>query len=259
MKMIYKVMISVLIGLCFIGVGISMNGFEQLTQIDGFVIKNKSEKIDDIEFNGHNLVRKIEMDVHQGNIYFYESNDLDHIKIEAKNIYDGFKIEQDGDQLEIYQPYNWLRSHEDTLINIYVPSNQSLKDIEVNASAGALNIYDMKAQNIKVDNGAGYLEMYGIECYEFDLNGGLSQTQIHQINAMHKIELDLGLGDVDITMKKHHNDYNYDVSVILGNVDIGSHHFAGIANQGMRKDSLVPLTMVDVDCAFGLVNIDMEE
>lgn len=262
-KTIYKVFIELGIGICLIFVGVSMNGMNEISeskmiQFNGIGIEKESHRIHDTHFVAREMVSKIEINTHKANVYFVEKENIYNIEIEAKDIYNGFKISQDGSKLEIDQPHYWRwNSYNDANIYINLPIGYNLRDIEINVGAGYSKISGVKAHRVDINTGAGELVMKDLVCHDLDIDAGVGNTEIYDLNVQNNMDIDLGLGNIDIQLLGRQEDFNYKVNVGLGSVDIGHHHFSGITDQKMNN--AFARQLIDVDCGLGSVNIEMEE
>lgn len=261
MKTIYKILLSFGVGVCLIFAGISMGGLTQLPEIgffQTFNIKWCYKSIDDIKFSSQSLSDKITINVHKGNVQFYEVDSLQNIEIYAEDIYNGFEIYQKGNKIVVDQPhYFWFSGYDDANIKIYVPTGYSFKKAEVNMNAGVLKVTGIKADKLDVNSAAGKLDMYSAVCNDFDLDAGMGKTSIKYLTCQDNIDIDLGMGDVDVMLKGYQEEYNYSVDVGLGNVKIGDDRFSGIADHKMNHGTTHK--KIDVDCGMGSVTIEMED
>lgn len=240
-----------------------MNGMNEISeskmiQFNGVGIEKELHRIHDTHFIARDMVSKIEINTHKANVYFIEKENIYNIEIEAKDIYNGFKINQEGNKIEIDQPHYWRwNSYNDANICINIPVGYNLKNIEINMSAGYSKISGMKAHQIEVNTGAGELIMKDLSCYDMNIDAGVGHTEIYQLDVQNNLDIDLGLGNIDIELLGRQDDFNYKVDVGLGSVDIGTHHFSGITDQKMNN--VFARKFIDVDCGLGSVNIGMEE
>lgn len=260
MKTFYKVLISFMIGICLIVVGISIGGMSQISSIaffQNFHMEWGYERMNDIYFESQNQVDELKIDVHQGNVQIHQSHDIHSLKVEAKNLYSGFDVYQDNEKVVVDQPhYWWFYQPGHAQIDIYVPENMSLDKIKINMSAGRAKIDNIKADKIEVDSAAGDLSINHIECDKFDLDTSMGNTSIKYLTA-NKINADCGMGNVKMLLNGRESDYNYNIDVGLGNINIGGEKFSGIAKkQSHRNDGMKKL---DVDCGLGNVDIEMED
>lgn len=261
MKTIYKVLISFGVGICLIFVGVSLGGLQELPQIGFFDTLNfkwHHKSIDDIEFHSERLADEIEINVHKGNVQFYEKDSIENIEIQAYDIYNGFEIYQKGDKLIIDQPhYLWFGEYADAQIKVYVPVAYEFDKAKVNMSAGYLKVSGLKAEKIEANSAAGRLDLNSMICDKFDIDGGFGQTNVKYLTCRDKLDVNLGMGDVNVMLTGLQDEYNYSVDVGFGHVKIGDDEFSFIGDQKMNRGTTSQL--IDVDCGFGSVKIEMED
>lgn len=261
MKTIYKVLISFIIGLCLIFAGISLGGMNQLYQFswfDDFHVKWNAHSIHDIHFESDLTKDRIKINTSIAQVNMIEQN-VDHIRIDASNLYNGFEIYEEGNQIVIHQPHYWWRNANSyqAQIHIIVPINFEFQKIELNSSAGSTICHDFKAHSIDIDNSMGELIMNRVICESMEIDGGMSQTTINQLSCNSHLDAEVGMGAIDIDLYGHKSDYNYNVDVGMGSVQIGNEKFSGIAEK--RTSSNHTNKSIDIDCGMGSIDIRMEE
>ena len=69
---------------------------------------------------------------------------------------------------------------------------------------------------------------------------------------MHDLEVDCGIGNVDLDILGKEADYNYEISCAAGNVDIGDSSYSGI---GHDKNITNPNAKGDMELNCGVGNI----
>lgn len=259
MKTIYKVLISFSIGICLIFVGISMGGLDDIYHVSWLRnIHWHPRLINDIDFQCDRTVRDLELDVHYADVKFYTRDDLDSIQVNVKNVYNGFEIYQDGDELVINQPYYWWFSdYEITQIDIYVPEHSMFEKTDIVMSLGRVAIQNLCTVDLDIESSTGQLECHDFECQNINLDAGLGQTLFYNLTAHKSVDIDLGMGDVYMLLNGYEKEYNYTVDVGMGQVRIGEQKFSGIIDSSSHKKR--GYREIDIDCGFGNVEIEMEE
>ena len=261
MKTFYKIMIPFCIGICLIFGGVSLGGLSQvhtLGFLDNFELKWGYDPIDDIHFESNGNIERLHIEVSKANVQIHESLGSQNIQIIAKNLHSGFDVYQKSEKIVIDQPHYWGVSQPDNAqIDIYIPRDMVLDKIDINMSAGKTKIENLKAKKVDIDTAAGDLSVNHIECHDFDLDASMGKTTIKYLDAQ-KIDVDSGMGDVKMLLKGHENDYNYNITVGLGKVSVGSESFSGIVKHG-AYDSDESIRKLDVDCGLGNIDIEMED
>ena len=91
MKTIYKVLICLGLGICFIIGGMSLNGINEMNEMTGlsfFHWQWHSKEIGDRHFESNESVNELKVELYKAQIEFHESHDLNHVVVDAKLIVD---------------------------------------------------------------------------------------------------------------------------------------------------------------------------
>lgn len=252
-----KVGIGIIIGLCLILGGIALGGLNEVT--DFHILNNirwNAVRKNDVNFES-GLVKKIDIELNHGTVAFHQKDGLQDIEIDATNVYSGFEIYEERNQIVIKQPYyKWWENIQAVQIDIYVPTHYSFEEIDINMSVGKAEFNNLSAYQINVDTAAGKLLMDGVICDELNIDASMGKTSLINCSVSHHVDIDLGMGDIDMLLDGHVDDYNYNVDVGMGNVTIGDYQFSGIADQTHYSAGT---KTIDVDCGMGNVTIEMED
>lgn len=265
MKTRYKVLISLMIGICLIIVGVSIGGFGQM-KLSRFDFLNDYDfiwspnKIDDVEYQATSKINKIELNTSIAEIEFYEKNDIDNIVVTASHVYSGFEVKQNNHELKISQPhYQFINDRDkEAKIKIAVPKGYQFQKIDINTSVGTTMIQNMNAKEVSIDNSVGKLIIDQVVCHSLELDTGMSQTTISQLTCQNQLDIDVGMGEVHILLNGHKQDYNYSVEVGMGSVQIDDEKFSGFVEKDFH-DTHLKDRYINVDCGMGSVNIEMED
>lgn len=253
-----KIAISFGVGICLIVAGVTLGGIIDVSHF--YVFKDfrwNASRVSDLYMEA-DLVDCLDVQVHNANVTIYEKENLDRIEIEASQIYSGFEVKQKGQQLKINQPhYRWFKDDSTAQVNIYVPTNYQFEEVNVELSAGEVHMYNVNAHHVNIDSAAGSFLIDQLTCDDLSLDASLGEMTLQNVSVCQQIDIDLGLGDVNMLLKGHESEYNYIVDVGLGNVVIGDNEFSGVADQKIQ--SARRQKMIDVDCGMGNVYIEMEE
>ncbi|WP_050636119.1 DUF4097 family beta strand repeat-containing protein [Candidatus Stoquefichus sp. SB1] len=261
MKTIYKVLISFLIGVCLIFAGLSIGGLSELGEV-GFLsrlnLRWSASEMSYKDFVASYDIDELSIQIHKGTVQFHQSQDIDRIKITARQVYSGFDIFQKGDKIVIEQPHYWLNRHyESAIIDIYIPEKKDLETVKIDMSAGDLSVHDLVANEVKIDTAAGRLQVNRLECNDLKLNTAMGQTKIKDATVQKKVNVDVGAGDVNLNLRGRQADFHKRVSVGLGHVRVGDSSYSGIADrESYDSDGKIEL---DIDCGLGNVNVEMED
>ncbi|MGN1183300.1 MAG: DUF4097 family beta strand repeat-containing protein [Faecalibacillus sp.] len=259
MKTRYKVLTSLLIGVCLIGIGISMGGLNQLSfySLKGIDIRMDASSIDDVEMY---CERVDEIDIKGSHVAInvYEDETINNIYIKATHLYDGFELKKEVNSIEIEQPQYWWKKYNNyqAQVNIYVPKDYVFDEIECDVGIGESSLNGIQAKTIKLDVGLGKMNLNSITCKKLEIDTGLGQTVGNQIHCQKQLKVSAGMGAVDLAVVDLTRGYDYKVDVGLGNVIIDQKEFSGITDQKSIGSSSF---LIDVDCGMGKVSINRED
>ena len=262
MKTIYKVLICLGLGICFIIGGMSLNGINEMNEMTGlsfFHWQWHSKEIGDRHFESNESVNELKVELYKSQIEFHESHDLNHVVVDAKQIYSGFEVYQDQNRLVIKQPHYWFDwgSRDKSIIDVYVPAHHQFDYAKVETNAGNVKVINLSADSIKLATAAGNLRVHGLNAQDLKTDTGMGQTYIDNLSIHEKLKVDVGMGNAKIVLNGKEEDYHYDVDVGLGNAKIGSQRFSGIADRESMHST--HQKEIKVDVGFGNVEIEMEE
>lgn len=265
MKTAYKILISFLIGVCLIVIGVAIGGVEQMnisqfSFLKDFQLVWSADRKDDIQLKAASSIEDIEMNTSMADIEFYEEDHLDYVIVNASHIYSGFEVKQDKKKLIINQPHYWTTndSQKRAKIKITVPKGMQFEEMNIKANAGMTIIKNVNAKDVCVENAAGKLTMNNIVCQNMEIDASMSQTDLSQVTCQNHLDIDLGMGDINILFNTHKQAYTYSVDVGMGSVQIGDEKFSGFVEKDSHHGSSHD-HHIDVDCGMGSVKIEMEE
>lgn len=168
--------------------------------------------------------------------------DGENWKVEGSNLPSGFKCRQNGSKLKIDSGASWRLfnfGNRHAKLEIYIPRTQEV-------------------EKIKIDTGVGDFEVGDefLKCRELEINSGVGDCTI-RADITRKLDLDGGVGDIQVILKGEKEDFNYDVDSGIGDLDIGDSHHSGFGNDqklhnGASKDIIL-------DTGVGSVTIDFEK
>ena len=260
MKTFYKVLISLLVGICFILAGISIGGLDQIdgnSFLSGLDFRWNARTIDDAFYQATQSINDLDIDVHNANIDFIET-DGDHIEVKATSIYDGFKVYQSGNTLIVKQPNYWnlFKRYASASIRIYVPKDMIFENIKVNGSAGTMKINNLKCEIADFNIGVASVKVDNMECEDMNFKLAAGNVKATNITCNNELSIDAGMGNINVDLVGSEKEYNYKINVGMGNVRVGSEHVAGFGSN--KSHSGLTDKMINVKCGMGNVKVTME-
>lgn len=148
----------------------------------------------------------LDLGVSQCSIILWEEEEF---LVTGSDLPDAFSCRKDGRELEIdcgEDEWRFWEDQAETVLNIYVPKNQLLEKVVIEAGVGEIAVLD------------GYLA-----CEELRLDSGVGECRI-RADIQKKIEIDGGIGSVELELKGKMTDFNYDLDNGIGEAVIGDLH-----------------------------------
>ena len=142
-------------------------------------------------------------------------------------------------------------------IKVIVPSGKDFDTVSLGVDMGTIDLEcDLKVQELSVEVGAGEFSGYGnITAAYCDLQVGAGTIDIDQLDIQ-KLNADCGAGEIDMVVTGKENDYNYDLSCGMGEINLEDSEYSGIgiekniSNEGARKDMVLECGMGEIDVEF---------
>lgn len=229
MKLYLKISLVIfLIGLALIIAGVFIGGNTLLiTQEDLISVE--------YEYKNENII-KLDIDITASEVEIKKS---DKFSIEAEEVPSGdfesfvkdgtWYITNKTSRITMFNKYT-------SKITIYVPNNYVFDNTTINLSAGKVTIEGIDTNNCTLRVGAGELKYKG--------------------KIQNNLKVDCGAGNVEVELKGDEEDYNYDVDVGMGQIEINDTSYAGIAIQkNIDNDSN---NLIELKVGAGNIKIEIE-
>lgn len=255
MKTLLKFVLSFVVGIILITAGISMGGLEEFNKIfpDFHIDLNLEGKVENQTMTYSTSVHSLDFNIHNASIQFKEY-DGDDIKVEAKNIFKSFTINENDWKIVIHQPQTLGISHNNTAdITIYVPYQYQFQSIDVDAGVGYVKMNDVKAHTLDIDQGAGRFELNNCYVNNLIVDTGLSVSSLSHLNCVNTMDIDVGMSVVNIDMINNLNNYDRNVDVGFGSVKINDEEYAGFSSNHHQNN--YNNKCIKVNCGFSAVDI----
>lgn len=163
----------------------------------------------------------------------------------------------------------------ENVITLVIPAGTSLEEVEIEVGAGVMEIVSLKAkeidaligagelridqaqsQDFSVEIGAGRIEAYNMDVEEASLTLSMGEC-IYEGAISGNLDIECDMGNMEISLSGHEDDYNYEIECGAGNVEIGGTSYAALAserhiNNGCHRD-------IEVECNMGNIGIQFKE
>lgn len=239
--------------------------------------------IDDIEAaSGQNVdisegnfggahTQKLELDLDRSAVKIY-THDEESFYIKAQNTKDYFKITEDGDTLCLTD-HRGNRKKNALILEIYLPE-RALEKIELDLGAARLYAESLQAEKLNLDLGAGEVRIDNIKAEKADVELGAGEVQLKNLDAAEKailgvgtgllqvdsftggdVDLECGVGCLDICVQGRETDYNYTMSCGIGSIELNSRSYSGLGHEEtINNNASKKITM---ECGIGDITLKM--
>lgn len=170
---------------------------------------------------------------------------------------------------------NWSRMGS-CVITLYVPKDFVFEEAEVEMGAGAMNLSRLCAsEEISLEIGAGKIEADEVECDELKITVGAGQIELKSME-LNKLSAEIGMGDftaegaisdeadiqcsmgnVTLRVKGKEKDFNYEMECAMGNIDIDSNSYRGLATEKSIDNGASK--KMSLECAMGNITVTFQK
>ncbi len=211
-----------------------------------------------------------------GSMVEIAKSDDAYVYIEAENAGKLQAYLEDGVLfVKAVRPSSLFDEIKNSSITLYLPEDCQLMQMEVSLGAGQLRMKELKVEEIDAEIGAGQLLLENMEPYAMELSLGAGEmiaenvslgTLSAEIGAgnmefsgaiRENAEIECSMGNVSMKLAGKETDFNYDLSCVAGNMEIGGDKYSGAAME--REIGNGASKYIEVDCSMGNVEITFEE
>lgn len=186
-----------------------------------------------------------------------QSCDGNKIRVEVSGSKkDKVRIGTDDDSLTIES----VGRTQERTITVSYPKDLRFKDTSIGVAAGTVTMCDeFRTDDLDVSVGAGEFTNTGKISVANDISVavGTGNVEISELDV-YDLEVDCGIGNVDLDILGKEADYNYEISCAAGNVDVGDSSYSGI---GHDKSITNPNAKGDMElnCGVGNITVTFDE
>lgn len=216
-----------------------------------FPVKNltdMSQTYSGVESLNINLAAS-EVEVKIGNDFKIEANNISNDTFKSY-VQNGKWYIEDKMTSKIFNFNNY-----NSKIIIYVPESFSAKELKINLGAGKLVADKLSGITTDIDVGAGDLKMYDLQTDDINIDCGVGNVEINGI-VNNKGYVKCGIGNVMLNLKGNEKDYNYNLSLGIGEVTLNDNSFGGIGNKVI--DNTSQGKSFKVECGIGKVSLNIK-
>ncbi len=288
MKLSYRIILGIAFACIGIGIVVGMLGFAIHRGNYRSSGKNHStfsntvtgvESIDlDVQYSKVEFVHGNEFSIEANNIP--ENGFKSFVKDGVWYLEDHYEEDQIvtifGFDIPIYQGFfNWDISGDDTpSVIVTIPKDFIAKKVTIEIDAGQLDMDELEAvtcdikvgagsmtvrqlkilEEASLEVGAGDIEVSNLETQDADLNCGLGRIDIAG-EIYGDLNADCGMGEILLDLAGDEEDYNYYISVGLGDISLNDKQYNFNVDKTIKHDNTIGT--FDLNCGLGSLSIDI--
>ncbi len=165
-----------------------------------------------------------------------DRDDLRLVKDVSSECKEHLQIYQEGDTLKIEMEERHRNKYYEGALILYVPQGMVFDSAEFSVGAASMEIEELHAKELEMEVGAGSITADIVEAEEMSLT--------------------CGMGSIEMTVGGRQEDYNYNLEVGMGRVDLEENEFGGVAMEKNINNNAAK--NVDIECGMGSITLDFE-
>lgn len=260
-------------------------------RIDGWHISWRDKNPEELTINDHMItsagleehqpiegIRNLNLTLGAGSFVIREKDTDDgmiDIYIQGKG---GCDYAQKGDTLYV-EGFKGIKTIgtdlSENVITLIIPAGTSMDEVDIEVGAGVMEIVSLKAKEIDALIGAGELRIDQAQIQDFSAEVGAGRVEAYNMDVEEasltlsmgeciyegaisgNLDIECDMGNMEIFLSGHEDDYNYEIECGAGNVEIGGESYAALAserhiNNGCHRD-------IEVECNMGNIEIQFKE
>ena len=129
-------------------------------------------------------------------------------------------------------------------------------EVSLEVGAGQIFVNNIRAKELEVSVGAGQVELWGVEVDKLDAEIGMGELA-GSVDIKKSADLECSMGNMELTLMGSQQDFNYQLEVAAGNIEVGRNSYSGLANEqkvnnGADKD-------IAIECSMGNITIEFKD
>ncbi|MDO4452024.1 DUF4097 family beta strand repeat-containing protein [Faecalimonas sp.] len=161
-------------------------------------------------------------------------------------------MSEDEDSVDIRTTKNAHKINDGGKLILYIPRNIQLPEINIQVNNGKINLSGIQTNELDLEIGRGEITATDFVAGELSVSCGQGKADIKG-TAQRDVDLECGAGAINFVSNGTQTDFNYEIEVGAGAVQLGGQKFSGLAvektiNNRAGKE-------MGIDCAAGTVNV----
>lgn len=129
-------------------------------------------------------------------------------------------------------------------------------EVSLEVGAGQIIAQNIRAKELEVSAGAGQVELWGVDVDKLNAEIGMGGL-VGAVDVQKSAEFECAMGNMELTLMGSQQDFNYQLEVAAGNIEVGRNSYSGLAHEqkihnGADKD-------ISIECSMGNITILFEE
>lgn len=171
-------------------------------------------------------------------------------------------IRQEGGELKIevkdrksWDKWSKNQYKSQGVLLIQIPEGLRFEEAALKVGAGILRADEIQAVELDVEVGAGEVSIQSFAADQFDLECGAGEAYVYG-DASREAKIECGVGSVTYMALGSQQDYNYELSCGIGELNVGSESYSGLGSE-RRIDNNGSKNM-EIECGIGSVTVSFE-
>lgn len=219
------------------------------------------ETSDDFTVIGsYKSIRNLNIDVKRGRLDIIVDSSLSEIKVvEDANLRKADVDYDEEGELSIDAGTDSWGIHGNrgnSYVKIFVPKDYKFDEVDIDVGAGTLNADAIIADEMDINVGAGEADLTDFDVSYLSMKSGAGSIKASGA-VKDGCDVDGGIGEVTLTLEGAETDFDYAITVGIGEVRIGDDSYSGLGHQKTVSNNAGK--SIDVECGIGSVNVNFRK
>lgn len=233
------------------GWDIDWNDYDDYDDGDGVYSELAEESDGEVKTYHADALENLKLDLQYDELYM-EPHDGKDILVEVEGDSDGNVSVKSGEKTL----HLTSRKKEHRVIRLYYPENTVFQEVDIEVSAGSVSLDgNLETKELEVSVGAGEFIGNGIvTAKNTSFEVGAGRLEVNDLSAS-EIDGECGMGEMVLVLTGNEKDYSYQLDCAVGNIDIGSDSYSGLASsKNVRNENASG--KLDLECGMGNISVE---
>lgn len=198
-------------------------------------------------------IRNLDIAAGGCSVVLEDSEDDDfHVEVKRAKSYQGY-VSGDGTLYLKCIRKSTVNGIDSCKIVLSIPEEYAFDDVEIALGAGEFTGKNtLQASKMEIELGAGTIELKDLDVGKFEAEVGAGSLEIKG-DIREKAEVECAMGSIEMKLAGEMEDYNFNVSVAMGDISIGGRSYSGL-DRSKEIDNEAART-IDLECAMGSIEV----